>query len=205
MTSVFSAFSTLFSAFSSGYSSLSTSARLRWRKGLAGVCMMVLCCAHGTALAEKTEQELAIEATQVRINQIAQELAFIQQKAAQNNPTLQQEKNDYELVIKNEIKKLGQDSDELEARLRFLSHQLGNKAIKLSDEQFKSIEKEFLEKRQLLNQTFLKASKTDSVKAAAKRYSKAMKAAMKAISSNTGELEKELGELQARYKKLTAK
>lgn len=202
MTSVLS---TLFSTFLKASYSCSASAHRRWGKGLAGICMVLMCCVHGTALAEKTEQELAIEATQVRINQITQELAFIQQKAVSNNPALQKQKAEYEQVIKTEIKKLGQDPDELEARLRFLSHQLGNKAIKLSDEQFKVIEKEFLEKRQLLNQIFLKASKTDSVKTAAKRFSSAMKATMKDISGNTGELEKELGELQARYKKLTAK
>lgn len=166
------------------------------------IALLSLCLMQTNAWANKTEQELELEATQARLTQIAQELNFLQQKAYNSSPTLQKQKAEYDQVIKDEIKKAGVNSDELEARLRFLSHQLGNKALKLSKDEFKQVEKEFLDKRKLLNESFLKAAKSDAVKQAAKRYGDQVKQAMQAVSKDSASLQKELKELNARYKKL---
>jgi len=157
------------------------------------------------AYAEKSETEVELEKVRSKIVQLTQELNFLQQKAMTSIPELKAHKERYDKVIKDTIKEMGHDSDALEKRLKVISRRIGNKAVQLTAEEEKQLQKEFIEKRNTLTQSFVEATKKPEVQAASKEFSKALSKAVTSLNPAAANIEEEIQGLQKDYQELASK
>lgn len=149
------------------------------------------------ALANEQQDQL-----KTRISQLTQELNFLHQKALSNSSELAKQKAEYDALIKNTIKSMGHDADALEARLKEIAAKGKNKLNKMTVEEQKALQAEFIEKRNTLTQAFLDATNKSEVKAASEKLNKSLSNAIIKLNPESKKLVDELQKLQAEFQRL---